>query len=155
MSNPMDEFWPRPEQQNAQPSQPASHPTEPIVPVAAGDPPPSGLQVGTPASPGVDAAVAAAAVPDQDWQSRFEAQQKRTRVFMGTTAAAVAALLGSLFFAVAQGGSTGPGTLSPSGGGSGIPGQHGQVAPPGLGDHDGDGFGPGDGDDRGFEHFDH
>lgn len=154
----MDEFWPRPDQQDPEPSQPAGHPTEPIVPVGGSEePPPSGLQVETPPSPTVDAAVSPAAVTDRDWQSRFEAQQKRTRIFMGTTAAAVAALLGSLFFAVAQGSSTGPGTLSPTGSGPGMQGQ-GQFAPPGLDDHDGDGFGrggPGDDDDRGFERFDH
>lgn len=121
---PPDESWPRP----ATPQD-----TQPILPPGSTvDPPPSGLPR--------DEVNAAAAAP-VDWQSRYEQQHKRARIFMATTAAAVAALLGSLFFAVAQGGATAPGSVNPAG--IGRPGQL-----PGQ-----DGRGP-MGGPQGFDHHD-
>ena len=108
------------------------------------DPPPSGLHP--------DSATDVAGATGEDWHGRYEEQHKRTRLFMATTAAAVAALLGTLFFAVAQGGAVGSAALTPAGIGSDSgqvqgPGGHGPMGgPPGLDDHHDD--------DDGFEQFD-
>lgn len=123
MNSPIDESWPRPA---------ATQDTQPILPVGSTvDPPPSGL-------PREDLTTAAGADP-VDWQSRYEQQHKRARIFMATTAAAVAALLGSVFFAVAQGGATAPGSVDRAG--ISRPGQipgpdgHGQMGGPQGFDH--------------------
>ena len=62
------------------------------------EPPPSGL-----ASAGdVDGGTS-------DWQSRYESEQRRSRIFMVTSALLGAGLLASLVFAAAQAQSAGPG----------------------------------------------
>lgn len=137
MTTPIDEFWPRPAAGETQQ-------TEPILPPE--EPPPTGLQ------PGAEAA-------DVDWQARYEDQQKKTKVYMATTAAAVAALLAALVFTVAQGaiGGASPavgGPGGPAGGQGQLPGGQG-FAPPGPGshgggmDHDFDGHFDDDGDFEG------
>ena len=150
MTSPIDEFWPRPGATATQATD--LQQTQPIVPPAAAEPPPSGLHADAEAPP--------AAPEPQDWQSRYEHQAKRTKIFMATTAAAVAALIGSLFFGFAASSTAGAGTLSPTGaggqlqgpggqfpgGGSPLPGGgmqapgQGGVAPHGFGHHDGDGL---------------
>lgn len=153
MTSPIDEFWPRPGGAATQTSQ--THETQPILPPGE-EPPPSGLNS--------DEQVPAA---EADWQTRYEEQAKRTKIFMATTAAAVAALIGSLFFAFAAGSTAGAGSMSPAGvggqfqgpGGTQLPGDGSQLpdggmqgpggmAPPGFGHHDGDG------DMDGFRDFD-
>lgn len=86
-----DEQWP---------TQSASTDTMPI------EPPPSGLAVTPNAAGG-----------PTDWQARYEAEHKRSRIFMVATALLGAGLLASLIFAAAQA-QTGPGAT----GGVGVPG---------------------------------
>lgn len=110
-----DEKWPG----SADPNQ-----TQPIAPppagVAVSDPPPSGFEADAPD-------------PDPvDWQGRYLEQKRRTTLFIGTTVVAVAALIGSLFFAMARGnavgeftrdGINGPSRQFGGPGGAGMPGQ--------------------------------
>lgn len=127
-----DEKWPGSTDQSQ---------TQPIVPPATGvavaEPPPSGFEN---ESPDTEAAPI-------DWQARYEEQKRRTTLFMGAAVVAVAALIGSLFFAVARGnaaddigrgGITGPTQQFGGPGGTGMPGP-GMRGMPGRGfdDHDG------------------
>ncbi len=70
-----DESWPQAD----------DHPTEPLAPEGA---------VATEAEP----------TPEPDWQAKYESEQRRARIFMATTAAAVAAFLAAAVFAIAQAG---------------------------------------------------
>lgn len=141
MSSPIDEFWPRPGSTATQPAK--THETQPIVPPAAPtEPPPSGLHADAEYPPGQQ--------EPEDWRGRYEEQAKRTKIFMATTAAAVAALIGSLFFAFAAGSTAGAGTLSPTGAGGQLQGPGGQLPGGGMQVPGGqDGFGP-----HGFDHHD-
>lgn len=130
-----DEQWPRR----------AEHPTEPIPPQAAAPPP--GF-AGDPVDPEAPSSGPRPVGTVDDWQQRYEEQARRTRIFMATTVAAAAALVGSLFFAAAQAGNAG---TDPAG--FGTPGMGrfpgpSNGAPPGMGHHGGIGDGPGGFDDR-------
>lgn len=120
----------------------ADHPTEPIE--QPGDAPPPGLHSDADSGPGVSADTVG-----EDWQQRYETQAKRTKIFMATTVAAAAALVGSLFFVAAQAGNSGadPSRFGNPGLGRGT----GPGAGPGMGRGPSDGGPPGMGHHGGFD----
>jgi hypothetical protein len=111
---PNSEQWPLPQ-----------HPTEPIAP-------PSGfVDTVEPTDP-----------PADDWPERLAKERRKTQIFMGTTALAGALLVGSLFYASAQGSADNAAMRD----GSDAMGQAPGMGGPGMGrdlDDDGQGMGRG------------
>ncbi|MFN8125279.1 MAG: hypothetical protein U0R64_02020 [Candidatus Nanopelagicales bacterium] len=93
-----DEKWP---------GTPGMDQTQPITPPGAAPdaaPDAGSVAVDTPPANGV---VAESPTSEPDWQAKYEDQKRKTTLFMGATVVAVAALIGSLFFAVARSNSGG------------------------------------------------
>lgn len=145
-----------------EPEWPGRAPERDPIPVAAGaesrphdaasvEPPPVAPAEAAPVGLTTMTAPEPAPAPLVDWQDRYEKEHRRSRIFMATTAVAGALLVGSLFFAAAQGSSTdatafGPGMQDRSGTGRGMapgmPDQDGDASDPGMmGDRHGMGFG--------------